>query len=305
MRAPSEIHREVQKLGTEDAGKGSSTAVGVDWGATLAKIAVRRPGAAPSFLHLPADDPDACRRAIAALGPARVGVTGGGSERLLRELGDAVAVNEFAAWGAGAAAMLADGDGGGAPAERYLLVSLGTGTSVLLVDGMSVSRVGGTALGGGTLLGLAAGLLGTAEFEEVVALARRGSRREVDLLVSDIYRAGGIPLAGDLTAANFGKLARRLRAGEPVAREDLAHALMGLLGENVALVCTGLAATAQVRRIVFGGSTLRGNEPLAEILGTITRALGREPVFLPRGEYAGALGALLLASPEAASSAAS
>lgn len=271
---------------------------GVDWGATLAKIAVRRPGAPPELRLLPSDDPEACRRALAELGAARVGVTGGGGDRLARELGSAaVAVNEFAAWGAGAAAMLAEDGAGEEPAERHLLVSLGTGTSVLLVDGLSVSRVGGTALGGGTLVGLAAGLLGTGEFETIVALARRGSRREVDLLVSDIYRAGGIPLAGDLTAANFGKLAPRLRAGEPVAPEHLAHALMGLLGENVALVCAGLAAAAQVRRIVFGGSTLRGNDPLLEILGGITRALGREPVFLRQGEFAGALGALLLAAP--------
>ena len=282
-------------MGTEREANGSGVAAGVDWGATLAKIAVRRPGEPPEFRLVPSDDAAACRRALAALGAARVGVTGGGGERLGRELPGAVAVNEFAAWGAGAAAMLADDDAGDAPAERYLLVSLGTGTSVLLVDGLSVSRVGGTALGGGTLVGLAAGLLGTGEFERIVALARRGSRREVDLLVSDIYRAGGIPLAGDLTAANFGKLAPRLRAGERVAPEHLAHALMGLLGENIALVCTGLAAAAQVRRIVFGGSTLRDNDALAEILGGITRALGREPVFLRRGEFAGALGALLLA----------
>jgi len=271
--------------------------VGVDRGATLAKLAVRRPGEAPEFRLLPSDDPEACRRALDALGAARVGVTGGGGERLAREFGGvAVAVNEFAAWGAGAAAMLAE-HGVGEPGQRYLLVSFGTGTSVLLVDGLSVSRVGGTALGGGTLVGLAAGLLGTGDFDEVVALARRGSRRAVDLLVSDVYRAGGIPLAGDLTAANFGKLAPRLRAGERVAPEDLAHALMGLLGENVALVCAGLAAAAQVPRIVFGGATLRGNDVLIEITGAITRALGREPVFLRRGEYAGALGALLLASP--------
>lgn len=282
---------------TARAANGSSLVAGVDWGATLAKIAVRRPGTPVEFRHLPAEDVDACRRALAELGAACVGLTGGGAERLARELGPgAVVVNEFAAWGAGASAMLAE-QGASAPDQRHLLVSLGTGTSVLLVDGLSVSRVGGTALGGGTLLGLAAGLLGTSDFEEVVALARRGSRREVDLLVSDIYRAGGIALAGDLTASNFGKLARRLRNGDRVAREDLAHALMGLLGENVALVCAGLAAAAQVRRIVFGGSTLRGNPVLVEITGAITRALGREPIFLARGEYAGALGALLLASP--------
>jgi type II pantothenate kinase len=287
---------EVHQLLTERDANGSTVAAGVDWGATLAKIAVCRPGAAPELRLVPSDDPEALRRALAELGgAARVGVTGGGGERLACDLPGAVAVNEFAAWGAGAAAMLAE-ERGEDPAQRYLLVSLGTGTSVLLVDGLSVSRVGGTALGGGTLVGLAAGLLGTGEFERIVALARHGSRREVDLLVSDIYRAGGIPLAGDLTAANFGKLAPRLRAGEPVASEDLAHALMGLLGENVALVCSGLAAAAQVRRVVFGGSTLRDNDALVEILGGIIRALGREPVFLRHGEFAGALGALLLAA---------
>ena len=282
-------------------GSRAGLSIGVDWGATLAKVAVQRPGAPTEFQLLPGAEADAVSRvlrqllALAAPGGARVGVTGGGTDRLVRELPGAVPINEFAAWGAGASAMLSETNG--APMQRHLLVSLGTGTSVLLVDGLSVMRVGGTALGGGTLLGLAAGLIGSSDFAHVAGLARRGSRRHVDLLVSDIYPAGGIPLAGDLTAANFGKLASRLRARDAVADADIAHALMGLLGENVALVCAGLAALSQVQPIVFGGATLRDNEALVEILGSITRALGREPMFLPRGEYAGALGALLLGSP--------
>lgn len=287
-------------------GPGSGVAIGVDWGATLVKVAVRRPAAATVFHRLPCAEPQARVRALSALfadtvfadtasDAVRVGVTGAGSERLVRELAGAVPIDEFAAWGAGAAALLAATDSG--PGPRYLLVSLGTGTSVLLVDGTSVVRIGGTALGGGTLLGLSAGLIGSSDFERIVELARRGSRREVDLLVSDLYPAGGISLPGDLTAANLGKLAPRLRAGQPVAEADIAHALMGLLGENVALVCAGLAAAAQVRHIVFGGTTLHANETLVEILGGITRGLGREPVFLHHGEYAGALGALLLAHP--------
>lgn len=285
-----------------EPGRGSGPAIGVDWGATLAKVVVRRPDGGLDYHLLATEDSEACRAALARLGAARAGVTGGGAAALARALGaETVPVNEFAAWGAGASALLAKqgtaAAGAGGAAGRYLLVSLGTGTSVLLVDGMAVSRVGGTALGGGTLLGLAAGLIGTDDFDAIAALARRGSRRGIDLLVSDIYRAGGIPLAGDLTASNFGKLARRLRAGESVADADLASALMGLLGENVALVCAGLAAAAQVSRIVFGGSTLRDNPALVDVLGTITRALGREPVFLERGEFAGALGALLLTTP--------
>ena len=55
----------------EDGAWSATTAVGVDWGATLAKIAVRRPGAAPEFRMLPCEAPDACARTLAILGEGR------------------------------------------------------------------------------------------------------------------------------------------------------------------------------------------------------------------------------------------
>lgn len=281
-------------MGTsQDRTDAAGIAIGVDWGATLAKLALRRADGSLEYRLLPTEDADASRAALAAVGATRLGLTGGGAMMLARSLsGEVVQVNEFAAWGAGASALLPDG------AQRYLLVSVGTGTSVLLVDGVSVTRVGGTALGGGTLVGLAAGLLGESDFEKIAELTRRGSRREVDLVVSDIYPAGGIALAGDLTASNFGKFARRLRDGDPIERADVAHAIAGLIAENVALLCASLAGAAQVTRIVFGGSTLRDNEGLQEMLAQLLRAYGREPVFLRNGEFAGALGALRIASGE-------
>lgn len=267
----------------------------MDWGATLAKLALRNADGSIEYRLLPTEDADESRAALAAIGARRIGLTGGGAAMLARSLaGEVAQVNEFAAWGAGAAALLAEA--GRVGAQRYLLVSVGTGTSILLVDGVSVSRVGGTALGGGTLLGLGAGLLGTSDFAEIAGLAQRGSRREIDLLVSDIYPAGGIALAGDLTASNFGKYARRHRDGAPLAPADVAHAIMGLIAENVALICSGVAANAQVTRVVFGGSTLRENPALADLLGHFLRAFGRDPVFLPHGEFAGALGALRIAA---------
>lgn len=270
-------------------------AIGVDWGATLAKLAVRTPEGRVEYRLLPTEDGDASRATLAALGASHVGLTGGGATMLARTLpGKLVQVNEFAAWGAGAAALLAQSKID--PVQRYLLVSVGTGTSILLVEGDVVTRVGGTALGGGTLLGLAAGLLGTSDFDEIAALALRGSRRSIDLLVSDIYPAGGIALAADLTASNFGKYARLLRDGERAERADVAIAVMGLIAENISLVCTALSAATQVQRIAFGGSTLRRNPALADMLGGFLRGHGREPVFLPGGEFAGALGALLISS---------
>ena len=270
-------------------------AAGVDAGASLVKLVVRDASGALDYRLLPADALSEAAQQVREAGVDRVGLTGrGGGEvgRLLDGAAESLGVTEFAAWGAGAAAMLEHGDL--PPEPRHLLVSLGTGTSVMLADGLSVNRVGGTALGGGTVVGLGAGLLGTGEFAELAALAARGSRRGIDLLVSDIYRPGEIALAGDVTAASFGKLARLLATGERPADADLANAIMGLVGENVALICGGLAAAAQVRRVAFGGATLSDNPTLVEILAAITRALGREPVFLPKGEFAGAVGALRL-----------
>jgi len=267
-------------------------AVGIDSGASLTKVAIR---SGREMLHrvLPAGDARPAEKLVGELAPRRIGLTGGGAGELSRRLGaEAVRVNEFAAWGAGASALL-DAEGREAP-HPFLLVSLGTGTSVMLADRLSVNRVGGTALGGGTVMGLGALLLGRASFDEICALASRGDRRHIDMLVSDIYRPGEIPLTGDLTAANFGKPS--LRSGTKPKPEDVAAAIMGLVGENVALICGGLAAPHAVRHIVFGGSTLRDNPALREVLRDITSALGREPVFLERGEYAGAVGALELAA---------
>ncbi|HEY8121099.1 MAG TPA: hypothetical protein VII78_07270 [Myxococcota bacterium] len=267
-------------------------AVGIDSGASLTKVAIR---SGSDVLHrvLPAGDAGPTERLVGDLAPRRIGLTGGGAAELARRLGsEAVRVNEFAAWGAGAAALLG-AEGRDAPLP-FLLVSLGTGTSVMLADRLSVNRVGGTALGGGTVMGLGALLLGSASFDEICALAARGDRRNVDMLVSDIYRPGEIALTGDLTAANFGKPV--LRSGARPKPEDIASAIMSLVGENVALICGGLAAPHAIRHIVFGGSTLRDNPSLRDVLHDITSAFGREPVFLERGEYAGAVGALELAA---------
>jgi type II pantothenate kinase len=268
--------------------------IGVDAGATLVKIATRSPEGVLSYRLVPATALSEVVETIRSTRPDRVGLTGGGATKLEEKLGGGtLRVNEFAAWGKGAAELLRDLPSGAA--RRYLLVSLGTGTSVMLVDGMAVSRIGGTALGGGTVVGLGAALLDRSDFAEISALASRGDRRRVDLLVSDIYRPGEIPLLGELTAASFGKLARSPDGRASPAREDLAHAVMGLVGENVALICAGLGAAHQVDRLVIGGATLRNNRTLREVLQLITAALGHETIFLPDGEFAGALGALQLA----------
>jgi type II pantothenate kinase len=74
------------------------------------------------------------------------------------------------------------------PKYPYLLVNIGTGVSMLLVEGEGqFRRVGGTALGGGTFFGLVSLLTGAKTFQEAIALTKKGNHMNVDLLVRDIY----------------------------------------------------------------------------------------------------------------------
>jgi type II pantothenate kinase len=264
-------------------------AAGADVGATLVKLAIRDTRGDTATATLPAEALDAVADRLRELAPTRLGLTGGGAPRLVERLArPAVLIDEFEAWAEGARQLL----GSDVP-ERFLVVSVGTGSSALLVEPGRVIRVGGTALGGGTIVGLGALLCGVRDFDAIAALATRGDRRRVDLLVRDIYPRGDFLLPGDVNAASFAKLARGDAPSADPA--DLAHGIMGLVGENVGLICAGLAARLEVKRIAFGGSTLRDNPTLTAILGGVCAALGREPHFLADGQFAGAVGALALA----------
>lgn len=263
-------------------------------GSSLTKVAIRR-GDEPFRLELaPTQAIERLALEVESLRPQRFGVTGGGGARFADLLAlDTTRVGEFDAWAAGARELLrmqlAPAD------EPFLLVSVGTGTSALLVDGERVERAGGTALGGGTILGLGEALTGRSDFDALVALAGEGRRGRVDLLVSDVYPDGLAELPGAASASSFGKLAREAGSAGRSDPRDLASALLGLVGENVALLCNALAAAAGVRRIVFAGGALRGNAPLSKLLVAFSAAFGREPILLANGEFSGAIGALLLA----------
>ncbi|HEV2855766.1 MAG TPA: hypothetical protein VHC97_23465 [Thermoanaerobaculia bacterium] len=219
--------------------------VGIDAGASLWKVV--RIGESLEMESLPAGAVEEVRRRMDGWSPERVHVTGGGAARIAAiaarlDRAQVRHVSEFEAWARGAPVLA--GRAGWTLPERYLLVSLGTGTSVLEIDcgdeGVTVQRIGGSALGGGTLMGLARLLCSAESFAEAAELASRGERGRVDLLVGDVYPEGDIALDPRLTASNFAKLASRKPA-------DLAHALMGLLGENIGIACAAMAHARQSR----------------------------------------------------------
>lgn len=174
--------------------------------------------------------------------------------------------------------------------DSFILTNVGTGTSIHFINLESNTRVGGTGVGGGTIIGLSSLLTGIGEYPNIVSQARQGQRNRVDLTVKDIYEGEAPPIFGDLTASNFGK-APFINA--PIDKKDMLAAIMGLVGETVATTSMFAAGQFGVSDIVYIGSSFIENDPLQKVVVDYTKFKGANPLFVQNGEYSGAIGALL------------
>ncbi|MCE2390729.1 MAG: hypothetical protein J4G09_04520 [Proteobacteria bacterium] len=255
---------------------------GIDAGASLWKLATARDGGWDTRI-LPQREAAALERGLPHP-RGRGGLTGGGARAIARELGlpEASVLGEFDCWISGAPIVAAIA--GLELPEVYLLVSVGTGASAILVREGAGVRVGGTALGGGSLMGLGRLLLGKDRFGEIVALAAEGRRERVDLLLGDLYGPDDSPLPLEVPAAHFAKL----ESAEPA---DLAAALIGMVAHNLGLICGQLALAHGAPLVMYCGSTLNGNDLLRDILNSQTGAFGVRAEFPGLGAFCGAIGA--------------
>lgn len=132
--------------------------------------------------------------------------------------------------------------------KEALVVSMGTGTAFVRAYEDHIEHVGGSGVGGGTLCGLAAGLLNEQNFGLLSRLAEHGDAANVDLLIRDIYCGSAPTLMPELTASNFGKL----KSG--AASEDLASALFGLVFQTIGLLALFACRRDTTKDIVLTGS---------------------------------------------------
>lgn len=220
---------------------------------------------------------------------AKLVVTGGKSYLVKEKTSHLVTiVNEFEAMAEGARYLLEQEFH--LLHEEFILISIGTGTSIYHVTPSNFERVIGTGIGGGTFIGLGTLLAGTSNFTELVERAGSGDRKKIDLLVRDIYGSNETPLIGDLTAANFGKA----HLSQDATKDDQLASTIQLIAETIILLANQVAQIKDVSKLVFVGSTLSGNHMLRKVLGEFSQSLGREALFPTNGAFAGAIGAYLL-----------
>lgn len=132
--------------------------------------------------------------------------------------------------------------------NEAIVVSMGTGTSIVKAKAGKTEHVIGSGIGGGTLLGLSRSMLNTDDFKLLSELAEAGELDKIDLSIGDIAGRDlpGLPL--DTTASNFGKL------DSLATREDLALGIVNLVFQSVATNAILASRLYGLNDIIFTGS---------------------------------------------------
>ncbi|MBA4495190.1 type II pantothenate kinase [Paenactinomyces guangxiensis] len=263
--------------------------IGIDAGGTLVKAAYMH-NHSLKFKRFPISRLGDAASWINGFEKAKICMTGGKAALLKSMINYKVAeMVEFEATCDGVRYLLAKNDGS---EKSYILTNVGTGTSIHHIDHNKQQRLGGTGVGGGTIMGLSQLLTGLTDYEAIVSLAAKGVRDRIDLKVSHIYEGAEPPLPGDITASNFGNILPQ-GSTDPLTKEDRLASVIGLVGETVAVVSVLAAGHYGVSSIIYIGSSFVRNDPLKEVVESYTKLGGASPVFPEHGEYSGAIGALL------------
>ncbi|MBI2549219.1 hypothetical protein HYW21_07765 [Candidatus Woesearchaeota archaeon] len=187
-------------------------------------------------------------------------------------------ISEIVAIGTGALFLAREGKG--------VVLSCGTGTCMVYQESQESIHIGGTGIGGGTLLGLGKLLLGTEDVEKITTLAKNGDNTRIDVTIQDIIGGPLGMLPPEITAANFGKVTS-------TKKEDIAHAIVTLVAEGIASVGILGAQLKKEKQLYLCGRVV--TIPLIyEKIEMIAQLFACSVVRVPDAPYAPAVGAALI-----------
>ncbi|MBQ8175036.1 MAG: type II pantothenate kinase [Clostridia bacterium] len=137
--------------------------------------------------------------------------------------------------------------------DEAIVVSMGTGTAIVHArKGQDADYLGGTGVGGGTMMGLSKKILGIEEIEHLEELAAQGDLSHVDLRVGDITKKDkNVTLPDHMTASNFGKLS------DVASPADVALGIMNTVFETIGMLALFAARSRGVGDIVLTGNLSR------------------------------------------------
>lgn len=172
--------------------------------------------------------------------------------------------------------------------DRTLVASLGTGSACVYADSDgNTEYLGGTGVGGGTLMGLSRLLLGMDNVNHIQRLASDGDLGKIDLRMKNISKKDDFSqLEPELTVANFGKIS------DIAEKSDIALGIINMVFETVGTTAVFAARTKNVKDIVLTGN-LTVIPQAREIFANVGRMLGANFIIPEYSQYGTVIGAAL------------
>ena len=174
--------------------------------------------------------------------------------------------------------------------DEAIVISMGTGTAIVKAsragDKTETKYLGGTGVGGGTLVGLSKKLLGMETIEHIEELATTGSLDNIDLKISDISSSGALSLSKNMTASNFGKMSDIASSG------DIALGIINMIFETIGMMGIFAARSEGVENIVLTGNLSRLTQA-KDIFMSLKEMFGVNFIIPENSQFATAIGAAL------------
>ena len=177
--------------------------------------------------------------------------------------------------------------------DEAIIVSMGTGTAIVHAkreaDGKTaINYLGGTGVGGGTLLGLTKKMLGVDTVEHIEQLCEGGDLSKIDLTIRDISKQHDqFPIGANLTAANFGKLS------DLATNSDIALGLRNMVAETIAMVAIFAARGHSIKNIVLTGN-LTNIAPIRAVFEGLGDSFGVNFIIPDQAQFGTGIGAALV-----------
>lgn len=142
--------------------------------------------------------------------------------------------------------------------DKAIIVSMGTGTALVKAENNTAVHLGGTGVGGGTLLGLSNRMLNVRHFDELIEAANGGDLSNVDLTIGDISKEVMETLPSETTASNFGKIS------DLVTKADLAMGIINLVFQTIGMIAVFNTRIDKIKDVILTGNLT--NVPQAQYI---------------------------------------
>lgn len=179
--------------------------------------------------------------------------------------------------------------------DEAVVVSMGTGTALIHAkkNGKTTETtyLGGTGVGGGTLLGLSRKMIGVDTIEHLEALCADGNLDNIDLRIKDISKDPSFQIGGDITASNFGKVS------DIASKNDIALGIANMVAETIAMLAVFAARNFKVKTVVLTGN-LTALKPITDVFEGLEESFGVKFVIPEMAQFATVIGAALCDSED-------